>query len=164
MKMSQNNPPSVVNSKPVIDRNQLIGAWTFDSDSNVVKDADKPKVEYFSSKPSGTFIFCDNGRYAVILTNPDIPRFAINDRLQGTAEENIAVIRGVYAHFGTFTVDEIKGTFTLHVEGGSFPNDRGIDSVRKIELLTHDELRFTNDAPPTGDAGTRAYVNLLRIP
>jgi hypothetical protein len=141
----------------------LVGTWKFASDRNETQSSSRPNIEYFGSRPNGTFMFAANGRYAVILTHPDLPKFAANDRLKGTSEENAAVIRGVYAHFGTFSVDEGNSTFTMHIEGSSFPNDRETDTVRQITLLTDDELRFTNDAPPTGDVGTRAYINMVRV-
>jgi hypothetical protein len=74
----------------------------------------------------------------------------------------MAVIRGVYAHFGTYTVDEAKAQFVMHVEGSTFPNEIGTDTVRKITILTGDTLEFTNDSPPTGDPGTKAFVLLER--
>jgi Lipocalin-like domain len=143
-------------------RERLIGSWRFASDANRTGNEDSPAIRYFGARPNGTFIFLPNGRYSVILMHPELPRFKANDRLKGTPEENMAVIRGVYAHFGTFIVDEAKGQFVMRVEGSTFPNDVGTDTVRKITILTGDTLEFTNDSPPTGEAGTKAYVLLER--
>jgi hypothetical protein len=40
----------------------------------------------------------------------DRPEFAINNRLQGTAEENKAIVQGTVAFYGTWTVDETTNT------------------------------------------------------
>jgi len=143
-------------------RECLIGSWRFTSDDNRTGNADSPAIRYFGARPNGTFIFLPNGRYAVILMHPELPKFKANDRLKGTPEENMAVIRGVYAHFGTFRVDETKAEFIMRVEGSTFPNDVGTETVRKITILTVDTLEFTNDSPPTGEAGTKAFVLLER--
>jgi hypothetical protein len=105
-----------------------------------------------------------NGRYAVILMNPDLPKFKENDRLKGTFDENMAVVRGTYAHFGTFLVNDADSTFVMHIEGSTFPNDVGTAAVRRITSLSESLLTFTNDTPPTGAVGTKAFVVLQRAP
>jgi hypothetical protein len=45
------------------------------------------------------------------------PKFASNNRATGTPEENKAVVQGLIAFFGTYSVNEADRTFTMHVEG-----------------------------------------------
>jgi hypothetical protein len=72
------------------------------------------------------------------------------DRLKGTAEENQAAVQGILAHFGTWSVNEADGTFTMKVEASSFPNDIGTEQKRLVESLSGDELKFVNPTPTTG--------------
>src|SRR5262249_1883836 len=74
---------------------------------------------------------------------------ASKDRLKGTADENNAVAKGVLAHFGTYSVNDADGSFTLHVEASSYANDNGTDQKRIVTSFTGDELRWTNPTPTT---------------
>ena len=72
----------------------------------------------------------------------DRPRFASNNRMIGTAEENRAVSQKVVAYFGSYTVDEPNHVVTLHIEQSSFPNWNGTDQKRSF-AFTGDQLRYT---------------------
>src|SRR6478609_2796959 len=91
------------------DRKLLVGSWEFVSDLNKAVEDPTQISSFFGAKPSGIFMFMPNGRYSVILMHPDLPKFAANDRLKGTQEENLAIIRGVYSHFGRYTFDNACG-------------------------------------------------------
>jgi hypothetical protein len=70
------------------------------------------------------------------------PRFASNNRMIGTPEENRAVSQGVVAYFGTYTIDEPNHVVTLYIEQSSLPNWNGTDQQRRF-AFTGDELRYT---------------------
>ena len=53
------------------------------------------------------------GDFMLILQWATLPRFASANRMSGTAEENKAVVRGSIAYFGTYAIDEAKGTISL---------------------------------------------------
>jgi hypothetical protein len=74
----------------------------------------------------------------------------VNNRLQGTSEENTAAVHGTTATFGTWTVDEASETVTVHYVGGMFPNQAGTDSKRIITSLTVDELKMHVPAVAAG--------------
>ena len=130
-----------------ITKDQLVGTWAYVS--VVVERADGTKVETFGPNPKGMLIFTADGRYSLQLIRPDLPKIASKDRLKGTAEENDAVAKGVLAHFGTYSVNEADGSFTLHVEASSFANDNGTDQKRIVTSFTGDELKWTNPTPTT---------------
>src|SRR5689334_9344848 len=65
----------------------LMGAWIAVSN---VADQGGVKSEPFGSPPQGTFEA--DGRYGLILSRKDVPKFASNSRTNGTAEENKAVV------------------------------------------------------------------------
>jgi hypothetical protein len=144
-------------------RELLVGSWEFLSDVNKAASDPGRTTSFFGPKPSGTFIFLPKGRYSVVLMHPELPKFGANDRLKGTEDENMAIIRGVYAHFGRYSLDETSGRLVFKVEGSTFPNERGAKTFRQVTLLTSDRLTFTNEAPPTGGDSLRAATELRRI-
>jgi Lipocalin-like domain len=79
----------------------------------------------------------------------DRPKFASNNRAQGTPEENKAVAIGTISSFGTYTVDEANKTYVLRYEGSSYPNQEGTASTRPF-TIAGDELKVTNPSPTVG--------------
>ncbi|SFI94623.1 lipocalin-like domain-containing protein [Bradyrhizobium sp. Gha] len=144
------------------DGDALVGSWEFVSDINKMAQDPTKTMGFFGSKPSGIFIFLANGRYSVILMHPDLPKFVANDRLKGTDEENMAIIRGVYAHFGRYSFEAESGKLSFFVEGSTFPNERGRETRRQVVQLDSEKLVFTNDTPPTGGDSLKAATELRR--
>jgi Lipocalin-like domain len=62
----------------------LVGTWTIVS------------AEAFGANPKGLLIFEPNGRYSLMLMRADLPKYASNNRSQGTAEEYKAIGAGVF--------------------------------------------------------------------
>ena len=96
----------------------------------------------------------------LVLTRPDLPKIASKDRLKGTPEEYQAVVQGSLAHFGTYSVNEAEGTYTLHVESSTYPNYNGTDQIRIVTSLSRDEMKVTNPSPTTP---TKSYVVYKRL-
>jgi hypothetical protein len=134
---------------------QLIGLWTLVSATN---EQDGKITEPFGPNPKGLFIYDRSGRYAVLQFKADIPKFSSNSRDKGTPEENKAVVLGSNAHFGTYTVNEKEGSFTLRPEAGTFPNWVGIDQKRSFSI-SNDVLMITN---PSGSIGGTSKLILKR--
>ena len=86
---------------------------------------------------------------AFINMRASLAKFTANDRTKGTAEENKAIVEGSYAYLGTYTVNEADRSFTVHVEGSTFPNFDGMDQKRSF-TLAGDELRYTNPVATVG--------------
>jgi hypothetical protein len=116
------------------------GTWSLVSIHYVEKDG--RKVEPFGPGPRGMLYFDAGGRFATQVMAANRPRFASNNRMIGTPEENKAVSQGVVAYFGTYTVDEANHVVTLHIEQSSFPNWNGTDQQRSF-AFNGDELRYT---------------------
>jgi hypothetical protein len=85
-----------------------------------------------------------------------VPRFAANNRMKGTPEENTAAVRGGIGYFGTWTVDEAEKALVLHVESCTYPNWSGGDQ-RRIVQLQGDEMHAINPTPSVG-TGTAQVV------
>jgi Lipocalin-like domain len=133
-------------------KEQLIGTWTYVSSVDTNKEG--VKSDRWGPNAKGLIIFEANGRYAFMISRSDIPKFAVNNVNQGTAEENKAVVNGITAHFGTWSVDGTTKTITTNVEASSFPNLNGGSQKRVISSLTPDELKYTAPLSTTGATGT----------
>ena len=136
---------ALAQQKPL--KEQLAGTWTIISNDNVAPDGTKRQL--FGPNPKGILILAANGQYAQIIVLPDRPAFKVNNRLEGTPEENKAAVHGTTATFGTWSIDEASKTLTVRNEGGMFPNQVGSESKRTV-TLQGDQLRVSNPAPASG--------------
>jgi Lipocalin-like domain len=74
---------------------ELVGSWTLIS---VTVNRDGEKIEPFGPNPKGTMTFDSGGRFSIIVTRSDLPKFASNNRETATSEENKAVVQGSIAY------------------------------------------------------------------
>jgi hypothetical protein len=133
--------------KPGTLAKQVQGSWTLVS---VYVEQDGKKIEPFGSKPRGSMILTPDGRFSIILMRTSLPKFAANNRMKGTAEENQAIVQGSLAHYGSYAVvNEKEHTVNLHNEGSTFPNWDGQDQKR-VWTVIGDELSVTNPTATTG--------------
>jgi hypothetical protein len=134
----------------------LIGTWQYVS---VTVDQGGNKIEPFGSNPTGTMIYDENGRFAIVLVRAGLPKFASDNRMQGTADEYTAIVKGSLAYFGTYTFNEADRTISVKVEGSTFPNWTGTEQKRTISI-SGDQMTLTN---PTASGGGAATVILKRV-
>ena len=120
-------------------KNQFVGTWSLVSIRYVRPDG--TAIEPFGPNAKGMLVF-DGARFATQATAANLPKFASNDRMVGTPQEYEAILHGVVAYFGTYTVNETDRIVTLHIDRSSFPNWEGTDQQRKFEFVG-DELRYT---------------------
>jgi hypothetical protein len=99
-------------------------------------------------------MFDGDGRFAAQLMGSGLPKFASNNRLEGTPEENKAIVQGSICYFGTYSVSEADHTLNYHIESSSFPNFNGADQKRSF-TLKGDEMEYTG---PTSTGGTSHVV------
>ena len=100
----------------------LVGTWT--NIGNVNVRADGTRAPVFGPKGTGLAIFDASGRFVIININPDTPKFAANNRAQGTAEENKAAVNGGIALYGTnhlrrHRIDELRLARLQHGDAGA---------------------------------------------
>ena len=138
-------------------KEQIAGTWTFVSALDIYPDG--RKNDRWGTNPKGIFIFDGNGRFAQFITRSDLPKIAAGTADKGTPEEYKAILSGLVASFGTYTVNEDEKMVITRVEGGAYPNLIGVDQKRVIISLTADELKYTNPATSTG---TRAEATWRR--
>ena len=127
----------------------LVGSWTVVS------------VDAYGPNPKGSLIFEANSRFSLQLMRADLPKYASNNRTQGTPAEYKATAEGSISYFGTYSV---SGTdLMLHVEGSTFPNWTGTDQKRVNLSVTGDELKYTNPTPSGGPAGAAIPLVWKRV-
>jgi hypothetical protein len=131
----------------------LVGTWSWVSVD--LARPDGTKYRPFGDDPKGFVIFDSNGRFAYLLSRPGRPKFAANNRDEGTPDENKAAVQGTLAYSGTYEVSD--KTLIFHVEASTYPNAEGADQKRSI-IVTADELRWTNPAPTVAGGGTAQTV------
>ena len=117
----------------------LIGTWTLNRITARLRTAGR--FSRSARDPRGIAIFYSNDRFAIVASRHDLPKFASNNRMHGTAEENEAIVHGSIAFFGTFSVTD--GVIIQHVEGGTWPAWIGTDQKRTITSFTPDEQTWT---------------------
>jgi hypothetical protein len=137
--------PSAAVSQQKSLKDQLVGTWTFVSATTKRPDGSSQ----WGSNPKGLAIYTANGRFSEHVMRSDRPKFAANSRLQATPNENRTTVEGTISTFGTYTVDEGKKTYTLRIEGSSFPNWEGTEITRPVTIVG-DELTVTNPSPSIG--------------
>jgi hypothetical protein len=95
-------------------------------------------------------IFDANGRFAIINVNPETPKFASNNRAQGTPDENKAAVLGGIALYGAYTVAD--KVITFKVEGSTYPYWTGTEQKRNLTAFTAEQLTWTLAASVGGTA------------
>ena len=129
---------------------QIVGAWTYVSVDTVRQDGSREPMYGFN--PQGLVIFDGNGHYALVNARADQPKFASNNRMQGTPDEYKFVVQGSIAHFGRYTVNEEDKTVTFHIQTSTFPNWNGVEQKRPVTLVG-DELKWTTPGASGGGQG-----------
>lgn len=137
-------------------KEDLVGTWSYVS--VVAMRPDGTSVQTWGPNPVGLVIFTSNGRYSLQLIKPDLPK--LGTRATGSPEENAAIVQGVFSHFGTYTVNEQEGTYTLHIEASSFASFAGTSQERKVVSISSDELRTTNSTTSIGAVNNLVYKRL----
>jgi hypothetical protein len=120
--------------------NELAGTWTLVS-STLEKDG--KTTDFYGPNPMGQVTFGADGRFLSLITRSDLPKFVSNNRVEGTPEENKAVVQGSIAFFGTYSVSDTDKIFTVHIESCTFPNWNGTER-KEYFSISGDELHFTS--------------------
>jgi hypothetical protein len=131
-------------------KEQLVGTWTLVSAVDIA--ADGKRSDTWGPTVKGSAIYDANGRYSFMIVRGDLPKVASNNRMTATGDEGKALMTGMIAYFGTYTVNEADKTVSHKVEGSSFANIVGTEAKRIITSISADEMKYTN---PSSTQGTR---------
>jgi hypothetical protein len=136
-------------------KSQLLGAWTLVSLVNT--RADGSQFEPYGPHVTGMMTLLPTGHFTITILRPDLPKYAANNRLQGTPEEYQATVQGSLAYFGRYTVD--GETLTLQIETSTYPNWNGETQTRPIALMG-DRLEMQT---PAATLGGRSVLRWKRV-
>jgi hypothetical protein len=118
----------------------LVAAWEPVSIVNIA--ADGTRSDQWGTPPRGSLLFTPDGRFSIILHRADLPKIIVNNRAQGTSDENKAVVQGSIAFYGTYNVEDLK-TLILKIEGATYPNSVGTDQRSEITRFNSGQMTWT---------------------
>lgn len=130
-------------------RENLLGVWKLVSYE--FRLADGILLRPFGQGVQGMLIYDANGYMSLHVIDPERPRFTTEDWMSGTADEAKSALDGCMAYYGTFDVNERKGTIIHHVEGSSFPNWSGIDREQFYEFKDNHLILLTLPMTMSGE-------------
>jgi hypothetical protein len=151
--------PLVLIAMPVFSQSKLlVGSWRLTAADKILPDG--RQVADYGEAPRGIAIFTANGHYVVEIFQTDRIKSASADLTKGASKEYKDTVLKISCHFGTYAVDEAKGTITFHIDRASFPDWDETTSVRTF-TLEGDKLAWR--VPPRPDGSIPVSV-FSRIP
>ena len=120
-------------------RQQTVGAWA------VISNTLPQLIPTLGASPQGYLFYAGSGKFAIVLENADRPRNA------GRSD-------GVFASFGTWTVDEASKTMTARTEGSMTSSLEGND--RKTSMTINGDIRRVTGPENT----TNVYRRVAPLP
>jgi hypothetical protein len=149
-------PVSIASAQEKSLKDQLVGTWTLSSWERMLPDGSK--VQSYGADPKGAVIFDPNGHMFAMFARPNLPKIASNNPTAPTPEEAKAVMAGLIAYFGMYSVDDASKVISLRLDASTFPNQLASEQKRTITSLTPDELKYDT----IGLNGDKISVGLRR--
>ena len=116
--------PALAQEKTLAER--LLGTWTLVSATATRPDG---STQQPFGADEGILMFDVNGHYSLQLCKQGRAKFASNNRMTGTSEENQATTQGCNTFWGHYTVDETNHALLLKIEHAMFPNWEGTEQT-----------------------------------
>jgi hypothetical protein len=135
-------------------KEQIVGTWRLVS---IYNEANGTKTNLYGEKPLGLLVFDKSGNVISMIAKPDIPKFATPNRLKGTDAEYRAVVQGIIAGFGTYSVE--GDTVSIKTVASSYPNRSGTTEKRTYKV-SGDDMTTVN---PTAASGGSAHSKYVRV-
>ena len=134
---------------------QLVGTWSLASIERRSAD-DQPLAEPIDDR-LGYLIYDASGYMGVTIMRPDRALYSEDGP---TADEALAQFGSYTSYFGPFTVDDVEGAVTHHVEASLDPRGAGSD-YKRFYTLAEDRLTLQ---PPARADGSKTLVTWVRQP
>ena len=128
-------------------RQRILGAWQLESRTVRTANGETLRDPVLGQHPLGRLFYDASGHMTLQMMRQERAQ-AITVPSNPQDANNARVVLGYDAYFGTFTVNDARGTVTHHVQGSLFPEDLGKDFERafRIEADTL-TLSFTSTSP-----------------
>jgi len=149
---------SAVGQAAKSDKEQLVGSWTLVA--LTVGEGATQALPY-GPYPKGSMMVDADGRFSITIMRSDLPKFASNNRMAGTPDENKAIVQGSLAYYGTYTIDEATHVITVKIEGSTFPNFIGDMQIRTLSF-SGDEVTYINPTPSNGGGSAKNIFKRVR--
>jgi hypothetical protein len=133
-------PSSAQSAKDIVGSYSLVSA---------VMELNGTKSDTYGPNAKGVLILDVNGRFVMMFMRASLPKFASNNRMTGTPEENQAIVRGSFASFGVYSISEADKTIIFQIENATFPNFNG-DKKKNSFTFSRDEFKYIVGAASGG--------------
>jgi hypothetical protein len=111
---------------------EIVGTWRLDSRAVRQPDGTETFAASYGPNPVGYLTYDNTGHMSIQQMRPNRPKKDTTD--------------GYEAYFGTYSIDEQKGTVTHHIEGDLLTERVGKDFTRDV-AIKGDELLLTVHEP-----------------
>jgi hypothetical protein len=111
----------------------IVGVWRLKSREDVDASGQIRIDPFLGRDPLGLLCFGPK-HFAAQFMKRDRSRQE-NVSLPVQAKNNTVAVNGYDAYFGTYSVDEIAGTLTTHLEGSISPSNVGNTYVRNVRVV-----------------------------
>jgi hypothetical protein len=122
-------------------KDQIVGSWT-------LVECNEPNFAPCVGGSNGFLVYDASGRYIQMVTARGRPKVTnpdgsgnVGNRNTFTPEQYKSIAAGLFAQFGTWSVNEANKTVTLHIDGALFPNIEGTDEITFTPIISGDELK-----------------------
>lgn len=143
-------------------RRELVGAWRLIK-IEVIGSNGRVTDPFYQADSVGAILYDASGWMSVQIAAPHRqPLVGPVARGQGDVDQRLAAFDTYYAYFGSWSVDDTRGTVTHHVVASMNPSETGLDYLQKV-TLQGDLLTFTGQDTVSGRPVVRIKV-WQRIP
>ena len=127
------------------------GTWTLVSSVN---EMDGKKTDQFGPDPKGMLNLSADGHFMLTIIGTGLPKFTSNNRANGTAEENKAVLSRSIAMIGSYVINSEAKELILKTDRSTFPNWDATEQKRLIATFNAQELKYVTPSASGGGVGT----------
>ena len=131
----------------------ILGVWKLKSREDV-DDTGQIRIDpLLGLDPLGILCFGPRHFAAQFMKRDRSQQENVAQRVQ--AENNTVAVNGYDAYFGTYSIDEIAGTLTTHLEGAISPANVGNIYVRNVRVVDNELIIQLPTTAVDGTAVTR---------
>jgi hypothetical protein len=131
----------------------ILGVWKLESREDVDAMGGIHLDPFLGQDPLGLLCFAPS-HFAAQLMKRDRSHHEDETKREQT-KNNTAGVNGYDAYFGTYSVDEIAGTLTTHLEGSISPDNIGSTYVRVARVVNNELMIQLQTTAVDGTSVTR---------